>query len=118
VKYNTLMAECDFLGLDELKERIQQKKFMERIKTGYKMQIHPGHLNPLTREVANHTWLHVAPIPALPDPTDKQVREAREPITVTQMRPAPQDPGLSEDVEVVSCFEAKIPSRGAYKCPQ
>jgi hypothetical protein len=55
------MAEADFFGLTELKEWILQKKYMEAVKTGLKMEIHPGQLNLLDKTRSNHAWLHSLP---------------------------------------------------------
>jgi hypothetical protein len=38
------------MGLDQLKDWIQQKKYMVVVKTGYKMELQPGQLDPLMEE--------------------------------------------------------------------
>jgi hypothetical protein len=77
--YNKLMAEADFFGLDNLKDWIQQKKYLEVVETRLKLQIHPGSLRDYDFE-ENSTF----------------IRHAHN--------------SAAEDVELISCIEAKISS--------
>jgi len=111
VGYNKLLAEADFFGLPELQEWIKQKKFLEVIKTGYKMEIHPGQLNPISKSFDNHAWIHTSPRPEISNTIHET--EVRRRLMI----PPSRDPFPSNDFELVSCIEAKIPSQGDYKCP-
>jgi len=111
VTYNKLMAEADFFGLDDLKDWIRQKKYMKAVKSGYKMEVHPGQLNPYSKIENNHTWLHTVPFPKKRDTNWGHEMD-------DWPRPPPsQDSTFPEDIELVASFEAKIPSQGDFKCP-
>jgi hypothetical protein len=105
------MAEADFFGLSELKGWILQKKYMEVVKTGLKMQVHPGQLNPLGEHAQNHAWLH-----SLPPPRRGYVDPHEVSETVWKKYAPPLQDPQNEDVELVSCIEVKIPSEGDFKC--
>jgi hypothetical protein len=112
VKYNKLMPEADFFGLSELKEWILQKKYREVVKTGLKTTIHSWQLTPLYDDYMNHEWLHSA--------RWKRPHEGGSIMdqhgSVTRNYQPPEFDPLNEDVELVSCIKAKIPSRGDFLC--
>jgi hypothetical protein len=108
------MAEADFFGLSELKEWILNKKYMEAVKTSLKMEVHPGQLNPLSEHKNNHAWLHSLP-PRERLPIDPNLDKLWGNVWTTD-GPPDHDP-QNEDLELLSCIEVKILSRGNFKCP-
>jgi hypothetical protein len=64
--YNKLMAEADFFGLVDLKDWIQQKKYLEVVNIHLKLEIYPGSLRKYDYE-ENSTLLGHARNPAAED---------------------------------------------------
>jgi hypothetical protein len=54
------MAEADFFGLDDLTNWIKERKYLKAVKTGFKMEIHPGRFDEIPH-VDNYTFLHNNP---------------------------------------------------------
>jgi len=119
VTYNKLLAEADFFGLDDLKNWIKERKYLKAVKTGIKMEIHPGHFdtNPY---VENHTFLHNN-VPSDDDfakAHTENLSEHRYSLKNDILYRPPRDPLPTEDLELVQAFELKVPSKGRYNCPR
>jgi hypothetical protein len=121
--YNKLMAEADYFGLDELKQWIQQRQFMKAVKTTLKMQIHPARFD-MINDAGNHTYLHTKKPRPLPyqdaegddqaHPTELAEKRTKHNLLAETLE---SNRMQTEDLELVQCFEIKVPSKGRYECP-
>ncbi|KAI1515098.1 hypothetical protein L13192_03589 [Pyrenophora tritici-repentis] len=106
------MAHADFFGLDDVKDWIKQKKFLEAVKTGYKVEIHPGQFNECNKANRNHKWLSVGPL-LLPERGNTYEGDIN--AFLDSIQPGWEEHTPCEDIELISCFDAEIPSRGDFQ---
>jgi hypothetical protein len=96
---------------------------MKAVKTTLKMQIHPARFDMII-DAGNHTYLHTKkprPFPYQSAPGDDRLppEELVEPRTKHNLRAETLENNRieTEELELVQCFEIKVPSKGRYKCP-
>jgi hypothetical protein len=107
VAYNDVLAEADFYGLEELTDWIKECRYLKAVETSFRMEIYPGQFNVQGFEPGNYRFLHMV----LNDNVVRGYHFAEQCVHKEHTIEM-------GDLDLVSCFEIKVPSEGNFKCPQ